>query len=82
MVTDGDEVLLMHIGDDEAVQEREPGAGATEEAREFLLVPTFRMLDELSPPVAVTGKGVRNAKIDGSASIQAFDEPLPGNIDS
>ena len=82
MVTDGDEVLLMQIGDGEAVQQREPGACAAEEAREVLRVPASRVLDELRPPVAVTGKSVCNPKVDGSERVQAFDEPLPGNIDS
>ena len=72
----------MHIGDGEAVQEPEPGACAAEEAGELLVISASRVLDEFRPPIPVAGKGVCHAKIDGSLSIQAFDEPLPGNIDS
>src|SRR4029077_18426764 len=66
----GDEVLLQHIGDGEAVQEPEPGACAAEEAGELLVISASRVLDEFRPPIPLAGKGVCHAKIDGSLSIQ------------
>ena len=70
------------INHGEAVQEREPGASTAEEAREFLLVDIPGTRQTQSTRSRHGQWRVQRERIDGSASVQAFDEPLPSNIDS
>ena len=57
VIARGDHVLLMHVGRGEAVQQREPGAGAAEESRAAVRVGAAGMRDEFGPAIAVARDG-------------------------
>ena len=64
------------------MQEREPGAGAAEKAREAVLTLAGRVIDEFGPAVAVAGERAHRLQLErGAGRVQPLDQRLPGGVE-
>src|SRR6185437_3997693 len=81
MIARRDHVLLVHVVGNETVKEREPRAGALEEAFVAFLVGTPGVIDEFGPPVAITRNRTHAFELGWRVrAIQSSDSPVPRNI--
>lgn len=68
MIARRNQVFLVNIAAREAVKQREPGAGSTEEASTAFDIGAAEMPDILGPAVIFAGDGAHRIRTQSSAS--------------
>ena len=72
MLSARDDVLLMHVDADEAVEECQPCAGAPEVSLKALPINTTRVIDELRPAVVLSRQNTNRPQLNGVRGGSAF----------
>ncbi len=78
----GDDVLLMHVHADEAVEERKPRTGSSEEPRKVLRVSTTGVINKFGPAVAFSRQDPHGPEVDRGVAVQFLDQRAPRYVDT
>ena len=81
MVAGSEHVFLVYVSRREAVQQRQPGAGAPEESVAITHVGTAGMFDEFGPAVAISRQSTHRFQRNGRAgAVEPLDNVTPSHI--